>query len=552
MPLPRHPSFTPIPGRLFAWGSGQPDAAIPGAPALRDQQKHVPFPVPVPVPGGLKFVQILADTGGCFAALESSGNAVVWGSSQHGFPEQADFSLKTCSKQLFTLLAVGDNFNFVVGIEKDSCALLAWNLSSDAGRDAKTDGFHPVPELAGRKVVDVAAAGHVCLAVVESESEEAAASNLTEPGASDSRPNIVLGPKRTPTPTLFMRYKGASSAPYAPFSKAFAPVPELRDRSIVLISVGSQVRACVDDSNSLFAWGTNKSGCLGLGKRHSGKTVDASEVLVPQQVPLPPDLPAIISLDCCRGQPNPKNDFPDPTGQEGPRIHFATADGGLWIAGTCHKGLGADHFGKVLVPEKDHLCFYRVGGAARNAAGVGDFGKLSLTGGLDGLSVSEAREMLVTVTSSKAEKMKKEHLLDGAEAGLGSPALSDSGAKFALAECGINPDAPSYFEESGQNLCTRFLSAAPIVASVASSIHSLCLSADGRVFGWGCGSDGRLGVPHFFKKDGSKRLMKCYVSSPSRVGAVRGENSAKSQTDFRDEKVIAISVGRYWSFAIVE
>ncbi len=35
---------------------------------------------------------------------------------------------------------------------------------------------------------------------------------------------------------------------------------------------------------------------------------------------------------------------------------------------------------------------------------------------------------------------------------------------------------------------------------------------------FGCGSDGRLGVSHFLKRDGSKRLMKCYVSIPTIVG----------------------------------
>lgn len=49
---------------------------------------------------------------------------------------------------------------------------------------------------------------------------------------------------------------------------------------------------------------------------------------------------------------------------EGPRIHVVTSDGALWMAGTTHKGLGANHLYKTMQPDRDHLSFYRVGGAA--------------------------------------------------------------------------------------------------------------------------------------------------------------------------------------------
>ena len=52
---------------------------------------------------------------------------------------------------------------------------------------------------------------------------------------------------------------------------------------------------------------------------------------------------------------------------EGPRLHIVTADGALWVAGTTHKGLGADHLSKTMQPAHDHLEFYRVGGAAADA-----------------------------------------------------------------------------------------------------------------------------------------------------------------------------------------
>ena len=37
------------------------------------------------------------------------------------------------------------------------------------------------------------------------------------------------------------------------------------------------------------------------------------------------------------------------------------------MAGTTHKGLGADHLSKTMQPAHDHLEFYRVGGAAADA-----------------------------------------------------------------------------------------------------------------------------------------------------------------------------------------
>jgi hypothetical protein len=45
-------------------------------------------------------------------------------------------------------------------------------------------------------------------------------------------------------------------------------------------------------------------------------------------------------------------------------VHVVTEDGGLWIAGTTHKGLGANHISKTMQPNADHLEFYRVGGIA--------------------------------------------------------------------------------------------------------------------------------------------------------------------------------------------
>jgi hypothetical protein len=63
-------------------------------------------------------------------------------------------------------------------------------------------------------------------------------------------------------------------------------------------------------------------------------------------------------------------------------------------------------------------------------------------------------------------------------------------------------------------------------------------SQHGMLRGWGCGSDGWLGLKYFFKANGTKRLLKGYVTAPSPV-------------DLGGERVVDMAVGRWWSFALV-
>ena len=62
----------------------------------------------------------------------------------------------------------------------------------------------------------------------------------------------------------------------------------------------------------------------------------------------------------------------------------------------------------------------------------------------------------------------------------------------------------------------------------------------GKLYGWGCGSDGRLGLKAFFNPNGTKRHMKCYISTPTQVEELTSLN------------VLTVSCGKYWSFAIVK
>ena len=98
--------------------------------------------------------------------------------------------------------------------------------------------------------------------------------------------------------------------------------------------------------------------------------------------------------------------------------------------------------------------------------------------------------------------------------------------------------APMDFGRGGR---THYLDAVAVIGSCPSHIHSVALSADGRAFAWGCGSDGRTGLAALMRGPrGAKRTLKCYVSSPSVVEALEGR------------RVLQVTAGRYWSLAVVQ
>lgn len=265
--------------------------------------------------------------------------------------------------------------------------------------------------------------------------------------------------------------------------------------NVVSYSVGSLHAAAVLADETVWVWGNGVSGNHGLGVR-------VNIVEKPTKVPCfghdEGCTAAAANVACTKGSPNPKQIRTKDgwlAGQEGPRTHVVDADGGLWIAGTSHKGLAADHLYKTLSPAIDHLGFHRVGGPA-----VIDKGAPRVYIG--------AAEMLRTDPDTAARRM-----------GMASPD-----------DFGHGPDRT-----------TGYLSAVRVAQSAPSHIHSMALSHDGRLFTWGCGSNGRCGLDAIVQiQGGKKRTMKCYVHSPSEVESLEGK------------RVVSAAVGKWWTWAIVD
>ena len=267
------------------------------------------------------------------------------------------------------------------------------------------------------------------------------------------------------------------------------------------VSVGSRHCACVTaDGDGVYVWGDGLSGNLGVGRR-------VSLLPTPTKCAMLGDMEGITvtHVSCTRGQPTTKRVVGKggsiSGGQEGPRTHVVTSDGGLWIAGSTHKGLAADHLFKVMQPQSDQLTFYRVGGSAADSCvrdGVLTGAAEDLTRGSNCKCVASREKIAVRMGMASADLL-------------------------------------------GKAGTTNYLTSSHIVASQPSHIHSWALSREGALFTWGCGSDGRTGLQAYLRgPGGSKRTLKCYVSTPSLVETL--ENN----------KVLDACAGRYWTFAIID
>lgn len=344
------------PGRLFAWGKagGKGGNALPVAADRIDKSGDCCFPAPCrEVPG--RFVKASVDVGP-FVALDGGGMVYGWSGWGETWPSLPTALLPGC-------VDCAAGAGFIVAAKEDGSVWLLGKaptpspLPNASGGTWVEIGWSSGPEIVAAAVVAVDACGGVILAAT-------ASGQLLSCGRG---------------PALGLPHVGGGAALLTPL----AGLPP-----VAAFAVGSLHGACAgrgggaDGAAALWCWGDGLSGNLGTGSR------DACSQ--PTRVQLGGGggggggrslAPPVVHVGCTRGQPRPKrltagakkgarDSFA--SGQEGPRCHAVTADGGLWIAGTVHKGLGADHLSKTLgTLGSDHLSFYRVGGrCVRRSSGA--------------------------------------------------------------------------------------------------------------------------------------------------------------------------------------
>ena len=393
---------------------------------------------------------------------------------------------------LWCWVAGGDNMrrvipgnvaSFAVGVDFAVAALHDGTLHI-VGADMKQRPFTPPPP----KPVTCVSASELNIAIVCGDAGEVwtlgpcgAGNGHGEAVAEWRQLKLLASSVVTATQRLSSDGAALAAAPSASGSAAdAAPAPESA-ATIAAVSVaqGSIHGAAVTRDGRLFCWGDGLSGTLGTGER-----TRMSPPGRPIGHAFPRECGGVVAAACTTAQLNPKRVAGGKgqeisSGQEGPRCHAVTADGALWISGTTHKGMGADCLYKTLSPDTDLLSFYRVGGAAQDVKSQ----TKCPTGGAEDFARKDCAPREVSARR------------------LGMASADDFGA----------------------NRCTGYLTepGLKIVSTQPTHIHSVAVSADGRCFAWGCGSDGRTGLRAFMRgPSGSKRLMKCYVSSPSVVEAL--------------------------------
>ena len=492
-------------GRLYMWGLALGGLPLPGTAV--DSAGDCAFPARVVIPKVResprepRFVRVAADLT-VFAALDEAGRVWAWGKERSGLPTQpTPFALPRVDDAVAVDCSVGASFVVAASASGRAYALGKLPFAARSSRGApRSKG------IVGGKAS--------CSEWVEMRrcTSERGGSTEADSAANDMADPIVqveaCGDTVVAT-TLSGKVWSAGSALTNGLGRqqnrmtSLAHVSAFGATRILTVALGSLHAAAIDEHGVVWVWGDGLSGQLGVGKRCR---------LVATPTPLPLSSHGgvrAVEVGCTRGQPSPRRQGTKPgkmrPGQEGPRMHVVVEDGRLFVAGATHKGLGGDHLSKTFTPDHDLLTLYHVGGPAADVAVAKHGGKVPIpcpTGGAEELALGNT---------------------DVAEWSLGLPAT----------------DPPCAGLGSGGR--TNYLSGVRIIASQPSHIHSLALSDDGRVFTWGCGTNGRTGLAAFLRgPGGSKRRLKCYVSSPTAVESLRGM------------AVVFATSGKYWTLAIIQ
>ena len=165
----------------------------------------------------------------------------------------------------------------------------------------------------------------------------------------------------------------------------------------------------------------------------------------------------------------------------------------MFIAGSCHKGLGANHLYKVMKPKRDHLTFYRVGGIA--ADGNTPLELRAETGAFESYCMREkpawwssrstrASTQVQDCSPGKGEPGRDARAVVGERVAGGQPGIADRETlarwRAGMTAAGRKPQVGASGEKRTvvmQN--TGYLCGAHAMASCASHIHSLAFAGDG-------------------------------------------------------------------------
>jgi hypothetical protein len=502
-------------GVLYGWGMSK-GQSLPVAASAIDKDGDCVYPAKLLLPEtahGLRFVKIAADMG-IFAALDLHGGLWIWGSERSGFPTkptravQGLLDVDVGSSAVFALTETRHVLRLTVA-KRDCLAAAGVGKSPKVAEDTRRG----VSVSKGRVTNGDNASSHATHTAIPTATPTSSLAHPQDASASavprmlcarieghvvalppDCRPVRALSACQDTVALLCEdgslwadgnKWTCGHRGPGSGFARLTI------EGQVTCLTIGSRTAAASTTDGTVWLWGEGLQGTLATGIRTWGSPI-------PVRCELFKELGLrVTALACTRGQPEPKRIASASLdrflpGQEGPRVHAVTHDGGLWICGTTHKGLAANHLFKVMSPHADVLSFSRVGGAAVDASAP-------------------------AVWTGAAEEISSDPV--AAARGLGMQSVAD-------------------FGRDGN---THYLDTARIIDTTAAHIHSLALADDGRLFAWGCGSDGRLGLHAYLRgPGGGKRRLKCYVSSPSVVESLA------------DKRVVGIALGRYWSFALVD
>ena len=290
-------------GQLYACGCAGGKGQVYLPVKNIDSSGDCPFPEPILLPKGaanLKFTKAAADMG-IFAALDTQGGLWAWGKS-HSI--DIDSNLRQIAEGVVDF-DVGARF--IAAIYGNGRIGIHGMLDSKWPK-ASLDQPVLLPEEGPWK--QVAACNESIVAINSVDGQAYSMGSGINVGQPDDMAQL------TPLP-------GVPPA--------------------VMVTLGSRHGGLITADGKIFVWGDGLSGALGVGQRITQKT----------PIEVPPFCEAGVTpvhISCTRGQPECKRVRTAEGitgGQEGQRTHVVTSDGGLWIAGTTHKGMGADHLHKV-------------------------------------------------------------------------------------------------------------------------------------------------------------------------------------------------------------